>query len=87
MMAAFSLPSCIGPNRLPRASHGTAFVALLRAPRHRSAGPRPSPLKLGANDIFAPFGTHLPGLQTAILSLDVVGSPFNAHSSSVVQAA
>ena len=87
MIAARFHPRRIGPICLARPSHGDGFAALLRAPRHRPASPRAAPPKLGINDVFAPSGAHLPSSQTAIPSFDAAGSPFNAHSSGMVQAA
>jgi hypothetical protein len=87
MIAAHSLPCRIGPICLARPSHGKGFAALFRARGHRPAGPRLAPAKLGANDVFASSGMHLPSLQAAIPFFDAAGSPFNAHSFSAVQAA
>ena len=87
MMAARFHPRRNGPICLARPSHGDGFAALFRAPCDRTASPRAAPPQLGANNVFAPSGAHLPSSHTAIPSFDAVGSPFNAHSSVTVQAA
>ena len=87
MIAACFQPCRIGPICLVRPSHGDGFTALFRAPRDRTASPRAAPPKLGANNVFAPSGAHLPSSHTAIPSFDAASSPFNAHSSVTVQAA
>jgi hypothetical protein len=87
MMAARFHPCDIGPICLARPSHGDGFAALVRAPRHRPAGPRAAPPKHGIDDVLALLGMHFPSSQTAIPSSDAAGSPFNAHSSGAVRAA
>jgi hypothetical protein len=87
MMAAQSLSCSAGSICLPRPSHANGFAALLRAPRHRPSGPRLAPPKFAADDVPTPSGTHLPSLQAVTPSVKATGSPFNAHSSGMVQAA
>jgi len=75
MIAARFHPCRRRPICLARPSHGDGFADLFRAPRHRPAGPRAAPPKLGANDVFAASSAHLPTARIAIPSLSSRGLP------------